>query len=103
MDPMLDGPRDGLDCLHREITLLARLPHVVDELLAVEFLAPAIPLDNLQAQRDALVGAESLAAGRALAPPPNALTRLDVPRVHNARVIVSAERALHQRSLQTFP
>src|SRR5205085_12363326 len=81
--------------VHRESSLLTRLPDVGDELLPVELLASSVALHDLKTECDALVGAEALPARRTLPPPADALSSLDITRIDDSRVLVAAEWAPH--------
>src|SRR5262249_1027823 len=68
-----------------------------EELGAVELLAPAVLLDDVDRHRlDPLVGREALAAVQALAPAPDGLAGLRVARVDDLAVAVLAVRAPHR-------
>src|SRR3989304_1392275 len=98
VEALLDVGHDVVHRLHPHRALLARLEDRGAQLLAVEGLAPAIPLDHHgEHVLDVLVGRVAAAALEAL---PAAADELSLPPhagVHHAVLRMAAERALHRR------
>ena len=79
---LFDLVDDALDVGHGDRPLGAGDADALQQLVAVEWLAPPVALDDQQRLGDLLVGREALAAGLALAPPADGLggsTSVDHP------------------------
>src|SRR5688572_9389986 len=91
-----DGRYGLVHHLRRHRPLVQRPHEAGAELVEVELGTAAVLLHHLRhPQLDRLVGGEALAAGRALAPAPDAVPFVAHPRVDDLRVGGRAERALH--------
>src|SRR5258708_8040900 len=82
---------DGcLDRRGRDVALLTSGHQPVEELLAVEVLAAAVLLDDVEGDvLDPLVRRETLVALQAFAPPPDRLTGVRIARVDNLELLVT--------------
>src|SRR5437660_505394 len=104
----LDLDDDVVDGLNAERPLLARLQDGAAELLAVEGLAPPVPLDHVRQDiLDVLVGRVPTVALEALTAAPDELPVPAHPRVDDPILRVTAKRALHRaptrdQSIATF-
>src|SRR5205807_839208 len=94
----LDLANDVVDRLDADRPLLARFQNRGAELLAVEGLAPAVPLDDVRQDiLDVLVGRVPPVALEALTPAPDELALAPDPRVDDPILRVTAKRAFHRR------
>ena len=81
-----------------------RLAQAVGELVAIELLARAVTLDDQQARRlDSLVGRESGAARRALAPAANGRGVVEVARIDHPGVSLTTDWTSHRYSILLAP
>src|SRR5690606_18670661 len=90
-------PHRRLDLLLGHRALVQRAVHAGAQLARVEWVAPPGALDDdRQPERDRLQRAEALAAGLALATPPDRRAVVGRARIDDLGVLVLAEGAVHQ-------